>query len=406
MPYKVAIIKHGFIPPYRVRFYEMLNQREGAEYVVFHGPPPSEIGTVAAQGPFSFPAKWVPTRELPLIVWRPIYQPVVREVLTGGYDAVVFGLEIKFLGNVALALLAKMLGLPVLYWDFGYHQQLGADFSRRTLTSVFATANFLKDGLTRLADGYLTYTRRGAERLKAIGFPAERTFVLNNTIDVSEQIRLHGDVAWEDPQALRSEFRLRPDSVVFLYIGRLVGAKRVDELIEAVRRLNREGRCAHPVEAVVIGAGPQLAELQALAQGLDSIRFLGDVRDQRLVARCMKVSAAVVIPGFVGLAVNHAFAQGRPIITRAHNLHSPEIEYVAHDENGLIVEGDMDCFVARLAQFAGDADEQRRLAAGALHSREELRLEKMVERFDLAVRSVIAESRARRRAQGRRTVPS
>ena len=49
----------------------------------------------------------------------------------------------------------------------------------------------VKNGLTRLADGYLAYTRKGAERLAAIGFPPQRTFVLQNTIDISAQRRIY-----------------------------------------------------------------------------------------------------------------------------------------------------------------------------------------------------------------------
>ena len=55
------------------------------------------------------------------------------------------------------------------------------------------------------------------------------------------------------------------------------------------------------------------------------------------LSRIFRASDAVVIPGYVGLAVNHAFAHGLPVITCQSEIHSPEIEYIENDVNGLIL---------------------------------------------------------------------
>src|SRR3546814_15903003 len=90
----------------------------------------------------------------------------------------------------------------------------------------------------------------------------------------------------------------------------------------------------------------------------------------------MRVADALVIPGYVGLAVNHAFAQGLPVVTRRHELHSPEVEYIEHGRNGLIVDGDFDAFVVELARLIDDPERLRGLARGALETRDDLRVEK------------------------------
>jgi len=55
-----------------------------------------------------------------------IYQPVVWEILTGGYDAIVITSEAKFVSNLLLALLCKLRGIAVLHWGFGYHPPRGS----------------------------------------------------------------------------------------------------------------------------------------------------------------------------------------------------------------------------------------------------------------------------------------
>ena len=210
---KVAILNQGYIPHYRLRFFELLAQR-GGEYVVFHGAPPSWIGVEAVKGPFAFPQRWVRNREIRIGSWTAIYQPVIREILTGGYDAVVLSAEAKYISNIALALAAPLRRIAVLYWGFGYHPQRGFRDSDTPQRGMFGGVNFLKDAMTRMADGYLAYTTTGVEKLVEFGYPRDRVFVLQNTIDITEQRRLCDQVQADDPAQIRAELGLRPDSTV------------------------------------------------------------------------------------------------------------------------------------------------------------------------------------------------
>ena len=319
---------------------------------------------------------------------------MIREILGGGYDVVVLGHEVKFLSNILLALLCKARGIPVLYWGLGYHIEGNFGFTSESKGWVDWLAARAKNGLTRLADGYLAYTKGGAERLAAIGFPPQRTFVLRNTIDMSAQCRIYETLKDADPQALRQAFGLQPDSVVLVYIGRLLEDKHVDELIEAVARINRQPDSKVAIEAVIVGSGPMKDALELQAGGDPAIKFLGPIFDDALIARYIKVAAAVVIPGRAGLAINHAIAQGRPIITRNHTVHGPELEYISNGHNGLIIDGDMNTFVATLVRFVASPDWQRQLSDGALRSRDGLRLEHMVQQFDDAVKAIFARTGA------------
>jgi glycosyltransferase involved in cell wall biosynthesis len=104
------------------------------------------------------------------------------------------------------------------------------------------------------------------------------------------------------------------------------------------------------------------------------------------------------------LAVNHAFAHGVPAVVRPVDLNAPEVEYVAHGRNGLVVDGGLDAFADALASLVDSPQRRSDLAAGAAATAEGLGLDGMVRAFDDGVRAALAHrapprvARAARRA--------
>ena len=391
---RVAVLHQGCVPVYRRRFFELLNERSDIEYVVFHGDPPAWSAIQVARGPFTFPNVPVRNRYLRVFNRYLAYQPVLMRILLGGFAGAVLGHEVKFVSNVLLTAVFRMLGKPVIHWGFGYHKETGDKGHDRVNRAVLGALEGIKLWYARLADGYLTYTDEGADYLIRSGFPAGRVWVLRNTIDMEAQVAMAERLQARDGAAVRAELGLADDSVVFLYVGRLLPDKRVDLLLDAVDILAAEAGSEAPPEAVIIGDGPERQALERRAAGRPNVRFTGNLDpDDERIGKFMKIAAAVVIPGYVGLAVNHAFAHGVPVITRADDFHSPEVDYIRHGENGLIVDGDVDAFVAALRDVAGSAPLRRGLAAGALASRGDLGLGTMVARFDGAVVEVLSNRR-------------
>jgi glycosyltransferase involved in cell wall biosynthesis len=377
---RVAILQQGFVPRYRVRFYEMLHERSEIEYVVFHGSPPAGTGHVAAQGPFAFPNVWTDNRQFRIAGRVLIYQPIVRRMMATRWDAIVVAPWVRLVSNLILVPLFQARGRAVIAWGHGYEK---AEDDGEAITMLLRVMAGLKAWFARSVDGYLleTYTTRGAEHLAAIGVAPERVHAVRNTLDMSEQIALHERLASISPEAIRSALGLREDSAVLLCIGRIYREKRVDEFVEVIRRL-RASRPDLPVEGVVIGDGPELPRVRAEAAGLDGVHFRGEVHDQEAIARHMRVASAVVIPSALGLVVNHALAHGVPVITRRSLRHGPELDYIEPGVNGLVVDGDLDEFAAAIAEVIASPDRQRALAQGALKTRSELTLDEMVRAFD------------------------
>jgi glycosyltransferase involved in cell wall biosynthesis len=383
MKFRIAVLHDGFVPIYRARFFEALNASSEHEYVVFHGDPPSRSGHTPAPEPLRFPN--VRSRNLEIRLGRRvlIYQPVLRRVLSGGFDAIVVGHEFKFVSAMLLFGLFRIMRKPALLWGHGYHRAGDSSLAR-----------FLSSPIARRADGYLAYTEASAEKLRAAGLQASRIVVVRNTIDMTAERAARARVAQADPAPLRAALGLEPGGQTLLYIGRLSSRKRVDDVIELVRRLNEVSRESGPIQLLVVGDGPERKALEAQAAGRSDVSFLGPIHDPDEVARLMRIAAAVVIPGTVGLAINHAFAHGVPLITTDHVFHSPEIEYLEHGVNGLLISGGIDDLVGRVGQFLTDLEEQRRLREGALKTAAGLSLDHSVRAFDAGVIAAI------RRRQG------
>jgi glycosyltransferase involved in cell wall biosynthesis len=393
-PYKVAIFHQGCVPVYRRGFYVRLSETSKNDYVVFHGKPPSNTSLQVAQPPFPFANVEVGTVELRLKKALLIWQRAVSRFASGRFDGVVIGHEFKFLSSFAILALAKLRRRPVFWWGFGYRKAYGSWDEGGKPPLKDRLALWAADRLARWGDGYLAYTEKGRDHLLSIGVPADRIQVVRNTIDVEEQIALAEAVAGSDDAEIRAEFGLRPNADVLLYVGRLVPRKEVDSLVRfAVANRDVDGR---PVDVLVIGDGEERAKLEALAGDAPNIRFAGaiDPSDIR-IAKAMKLSRAVVIPGYLGLAINHAFAHGRPIVTRKHEFHSPEIEYLTEGEDSLLIPGDEAAFHQGLKTFLALPQEQARLAANAMHQRETLRMDYMVRAYDDFISRVVSKADAR-----------
>lgn len=376
MGYRIAIMHDGFIPVYRERFFELLNRHSAHEYVIIHGDPPTGAGHRNLDSLLAFPNLRVRNRNVCLGSRMVIFQPVVRLVLCGDFDAIVVGHGIRFVTATMLFLLFKLSRKPALLWGHGFHRP-----------DASYVARYSSSGLARLADGYLAYTPGGGKRLRRAGVVDDRITVLRNTIDIGEQIKYYNQFTATEAAVIRAELGIRQNAHVLIYIGRLIARKRLDELVELVRRLNAENNIGM-TDLLIVGDGPLGPMLKAQSADLPFVHFLG-VRSDMEVARLLRISVAMVIPGFVGLAVTHSFAHGVPVITRSSAIHGPEIEYLADCANGLIVEGGFEAFVNAVASYLKDSAMQKRLSAGALAARANLSLDYNVRQFDLGVRRAI-----------------
>lgn len=379
---RVLISHQGCVPIYRRPFYDRLARSKDVDYVVAVGEPPRGTDYIIAPPPYAFETLPIRNHEIRIggksLVWQPLAAPY-----WSSFDAVVLGEELKYVSHLALSAISKIKGRPLVWWGFGAPP---ASVGVQQAPSRHPAAEAVTRRLRRMGSGYLSYTDSGRTALHAEGFDLDDIAVLNNTVDIDHQRALRAAAAKESDAEIRAYFSLPADKPVLLYFGRFLADKHVDVLIRYVQSRRASG---HPVAALVFGDGVEKDKLKALAAGAPDIVFR--THDDMDLARALKVSIGVVIPGFVGLAITHGFAHAAPMITRV-GIHPPEIEYLIDGENGLLLPEEEEPFFAGLDRFVASPDLQRQLSAGAERMAERLTMDSMAERFDALIQKLLREA--------------
>jgi glycosyltransferase involved in cell wall biosynthesis len=231
---------------------------------------------------------------------------------------------------------------------------------------------------SRRAHWFFAYNDMGARVVAEIGFPRERTTIVQNAID-TRALRCRLAVTSADELAgLRTSLGLRGSNVA-IYAGAMYADKRLDFLVAAAEEARR---LLPDFELLMIGSGPDAHVARAAAERHPWIKYLGPTFGDGKVPLFM-LSKAMLLPGVVGLAVLDAFALETPLVTVALPSHGPEIDYLEPGVNGVMLRQG-----ATAAEYAGEVVRLLEDDAGREQLREGCRraaarytMEAMVERF-------------------------
>lgn len=165
-------------------------------------------------------------------------------------------------------------------------------------------------------------------------------------------------------ESTTSDLRAKYGSAFVLFVGRLVYYKGCEILIDAISRID--------ADLVLVGEGPQRAELEKLAGDLNiqhRVHFLGRVSDSEL-ASLYKACEVFVLPSTLptecfGLVQVEAMLNGKPVINT--NLPTGVPWVSIHGQTGLTVEpGDTDGLAGALSKLLSEDDLRRELGRNAL----------------------------------------
>lgn len=331
---RVTILQRRLVQ-YRVGMFERLRHacaEEGIELRVVYGQASPEDAKRRDAGRLEWGdevrSRWRQVGDVELL-----WQPCPREARDT--DLIVLTQESRILSNYPI--LARR-GLSILTRPNGKRRQVAYWGHGRNLQS------FRPDGLrekwkqlllTRV-DWWFAYNNHTRDLLTQQGFPAARISSLENAIDNDAFVADLAAVPDELLDQCRRQVDLAQGAHLGLYCGALYGDKRVDQLVEVADHLHR----ADPeFRLVVVGDGPTRPELERLAQGKPWIHTVGAQFGVDKAA-WFRLASVQISPGTVGLHILDSFASGVPMFTVASAQHGPEIDYLDHGRNGVMLADD------------------------------------------------------------------
>lgn len=266
--------------------------------------------------------------------------------------------------NYVLYILRLLRLKNIAFWGHGYNHQGNPKSLKELFKKYFATK----------VDWWFTYTNSTGKYLHTLGFPQDRITVLENAVDTT--VFKKEVLAIDEFQlgAVKRSLDLPSDAFVAIFCGSLYADKKIDFIVEAGSILHQR----YPnFYLIMLGDGPLSGYLHECQNKYSWIRYLGGQFGSKK-ALYFALSNIFLNPGLVGLSILDSFAAGLPFLTTNYSRHSPEIEFLNHQENGLILPLDIKGFVTGIETLMRDEDKLNHLSKGAIASSNRYTLENMV----------------------------
>ena len=213
---------------------------------------------------------------------------------------------------------------------------------------------------------YLVVGQRARSYYLHYGAAQSRMFFAPHSVD-NAYFNVAAHALRAQRAAIRAQWGLPEQAVVCLFAGKLVARKRPADVIQA---LADAGRTRPQLWGLVVGAGPQRAELEALARQLGArVRFVGFL-NQSAMPSAYAVADSLVLPSDAsetwGLVVNEAMAAGIPAIVSDQVGCAPDL-VLSGQTGDQFTMGDQRQLAAQLAALTDNP--ARRVAMGRAAAR-------------------------------------
>ena len=362
---KTVVIIQRRLCDYRELLFEQLKillSQDGIELRLLYGDPTVQEQTKRDTIDVAWGEKLV-TRYLwgNRICWQPFFKNV------RGADLVIATQENKLICN--LWPLFGWRKYKFAFWGHGKNMQVLPTLRGKLKESMkFLTTNRV--------DWWFVYTGISQQLVSGLGFSKEKITNLENSVDTLGLKNLCESVTSAEIEAIKRDLNLG-SGPVGLYVGSLYKDKRLEFLLNAGQLISQK---IPDFRLIVIGAGPQRALIKNAQIEYPWLRYVGR-QTERNKAQYLKMASVLLNPGMVGLGILDAFAAGIPIVTTDCGLHSPEIDYLRHGENGFMTLNTLEDYVQTVERILTDSALAAHLQAGCLEAANHYTVENMAENF-------------------------
>ena len=379
---KVLIAHQSTIPHYRVPFYNALEKARSSDWcfsVVFDSN--EFVEPIYFQEPIfpkdiDFPLLDVGTLTVKIGSVRLSYQSFLHQL--SQYDLIIVENAVNNLAY-PFAQFAQFFGKKFAYWGHGRDLSLAKESG-----VIKHIAEQVKIWLVHQADGFFAYSPSVKAYLIEKGLPAEKLFVVNNSIDIVKQ-RLYFEKYKDQRDEIRHSFRVDGKKVL-LFVGRLSHNKRISFLLDAFRVLLHTNEGYH---LFIVGSG----DVQPNVEGIeDHVTLFGSQTELDILAPIYVASDIYVITGAAGLGPLQANCFDLPSMVIDSPFHGPEIDYLT-PKNGLLLPNDTTPieYAETISQVFSTQGLLGQFEGKVWESVSHLTIENMAKLFALGVEKILGE---------------
>jgi glycosyltransferase involved in cell wall biosynthesis len=325
--------------------FARLSENADFDFTFFGGPPPANIFVVESDHKnYNFHPIRVFNFPIPCTKNSITYRTgVISALIRHQFDVFLLTNDILGIDIWICAVLARIVSVPVIIWGQGLSRPPNR------------LRNMLRLSLTKLAAAAIYYTEGGKNYWKNRGIPPEKLFVAYNALDTDNQLLMRESLTQDDLDKFLIAEKLSGKTLV-TFLGRLVSEKKPIIFLEAIQKASI---ISPNIFGIIIGDGPERHFLEDKSEKMgisERVRFVGAEYDEKILARYLMSSIAVVLPAFAGLAIQHAAVYGTPLILGdLPNSHGPEIEIIEHEKTGLMcTDEDADAFALAILRLSTD----------------------------------------------------
>lgn len=328
---KITSVKKGVIligrvfSAYRKPIYDIL--REKYSFTFLHSKNKSGISQVTTNYSIEIKSYNFSKKETGTYLFISNYLEKIKP------QVVIHEFAIGILSMLSTYLKCKLLNIKFILYSHGYDRKKG--FNPKDSWSDNIRLFYLKK-----ADAVIVY---GQFDKNVLGnyINNDKIFVAQNTLDTHQLLNIKNRLAEEGKGNVKK--RLGFDKKYnLIFIGRLLSDKKPGLIIDALEQLLNNYRLN--VALHYVGDGPEYVNLKEKVESLgltNNVVFHGAIHDENRTGDILIASDMMVMPGYLGLSVNHAFCFDCPVMSFEQQengpFHSPEVEYVIDNETGFLL---------------------------------------------------------------------
>ena len=319
-----VLMLHRIFASYRRPIYDKL--AENYDYLLIHGNKDTTINQSVT--PYSKVIKSWQYNSNPTNVFFESFSTLFK------FKPKVFihELAIGMLTMLPMYVCCKLMGVKFILYSHGYNRLYG-------FHPPSSWADKYRVFLMKLADATIIYTHKDRKMLGEYA-NINKIFVAQNTLDTTQLKVIKKELEKEGRIQIKQRLGLT-HTYNLTFIGRIIDEKMPEKILEVFDILQQ--KMPNQIGIHFVGGG----DVEALKRTVEEkkwendVLFHGAIYDDQHTGAFLYASDMMLIPGSLGLAINHAFMFDCPIISfdKCGNIpfHGPELDYVVENETGFLI---------------------------------------------------------------------